>query len=56
MQTKRIVTSGSIERRSTLGIQRGHEDDTKAYGARHLVPEIVGVASFVAAQILDGEP
>src|SRR5262249_34875400 len=34
MQTKRTVTRSSIERRSTSGIQRGQDDDTKAYGAR----------------------
>ena len=32
MQTRRIVTSTSIERRSTSGIKRGHDTDTKAYG------------------------
>src|SRR5215475_27814 len=34
MQTRRIVTSTSIERGSTSGIQRRRDDDTKAYGAR----------------------
>src|SRR3954447_8241539 len=33
-KTKRIVTNGSIERRLSSGIQRGRDDDTKAYGAR----------------------
>jgi len=30
---KRIVTNSSIERRLNSGIQRGRDDDTKAYGA-----------------------
>jgi hypothetical protein len=34
MQTKRIVTSRSIERRSSSGIQRGQEDYTNVYDAR----------------------
>jgi hypothetical protein len=36
------VTRSSIERRSTLDIQRGQDDDTKAYGRSDLVLKVAG--------------
>jgi hypothetical protein len=38
---KTITIAGSIERKSSAGVQKAHEDDTKAYGALDLLPGIV---------------
>jgi len=45
---KTIAITGSIERGSTLGVQKAHRDDTKAYGVLHLVSEIVRQRSAIA--------
>ena len=44
---KTIAITGSIERGSTLVVQKARRDDTKAYGALPPVPEIVGERSTV---------
>jgi hypothetical protein len=39
---KTIAITGSIERRSTSGVERAHGDDTKAYGVGYPEQGIVG--------------
>jgi hypothetical protein len=55
---KMIAITGSIERRSTLGIQWWQDDDTKAYGARiwSRRSPMIPATAFVQARSLIAHP